>query len=53
MSINFSDYIKFLDEYDATDIQVIESSYHDATRVMSQAGLSNYLEGMSAMWSKV
>lgn len=49
MSINFSDYIKFLDESNATDIQVVESSYHQATRIMSQAGLSNYLEGMSAL----
>jgi nitric oxide reductase NorD protein len=48
-SINFSQYIKFLDHSNTTDIHIVESSYHEATRVMSQKGLSNFLEGMSAM----
>ncbi|MCB1735037.1 MAG: nitric oxide reductase activation protein NorD [Gammaproteobacteria bacterium] len=49
MSVDFSDYIQCLDEHDHEHREALESSYHEATRVMSQRGLQNYLEGMRAM----
>ena len=49
MSINFLDYIQCLDENDHEHLQVLESSYHEAQRIMSPQGLNNYLEGMRAM----
>ena len=49
MSIDFSEYVACLDEADQRHTEVLESSYHEAARVMSPRGLQNYLEGMRAM----
>lgn len=49
MSIDFSEYVNCLDEDDHAHREVLDSSYHEAARVMSQTGLKNYLEGMRAM----
>lgn len=51
MSIDFSDYVNCLDEDDHAHVEALESSYHEAGRVMSPRGLRNYLEGMRAMCS--
>ncbi|MCP5141847.1 MAG: nitric oxide reductase activation protein NorD [Gammaproteobacteria bacterium] len=47
--MDFSDYIQCLDENDHEHREALESSYHEAQRVMSPRGLQNYLEGMRAM----
>lgn len=49
MSIDFSEYINCLDEDDHEHKEALESSYHEAARVMSPRGLQNYLEGIRAM----
>ncbi len=49
MSIDFSDYVSCLNAGDHQHIEALESSYHEAARVMSPRGLQNYLEGMRAM----
>jgi len=50
MSIDFSEYVSCLDHADGHEHrQALESSYHEAARVMSPRGLQNYLEGMRAM----
>jgi hypothetical protein len=49
VSIDFSEYVNCLDEDDHAHREVLDSSYHEAARVMSQTGLKNYLEGMRAM----
>jgi len=49
MPVNFSEYINCLDEKDHEHRQALESSYHEAARVMSPQGLNNYLEGMRAI----
>ena len=49
MSIDFNEYVTCLDEGDHEHTEALESSYHEAQRVMSQRGLQNYLEGMRAM----
>jgi hypothetical protein len=51
MLIDFSEYLNFMGEDDSSDRQTLESSYHEAARVMSPQGLNNYLEGMRAMYS--
>lgn len=51
MSIDFSEYVACLDPDDHVHLEVLESSYHEAARVMSRRGLQNYLEGMRAMCS--
>ena len=51
MSIDFSDYVNCLDKDDHAHVEALESSYHEAGRVMSPRGLQNYLEGMRAMCS--
>lgn len=48
MSIDFSEYVTCLDEGDHEHTEALESSYHEAQRVMSPRGLQNYLEGMRA-----
>ncbi|MCU7891599.1 MAG: nitric oxide reductase activation protein NorD [Candidatus Thiodiazotropha sp. (ex Ustalcina ferruginea)] len=48
MSVDFSEYITCLDENDHEHLEALESSYHEAQRVMSPRGLQNYLEGMRA-----
>ena len=48
MSIDFSEYVVCLDEHDHVHREALESSYHEAQRVMSPRGLRNYLEGMRA-----
>ncbi|MGD8587744.1 MAG: nitric oxide reductase activation protein NorD [Chromatiales bacterium] len=48
MSIDFSEYVTCLDEGDHEHVEALESSYHEAQRVMSPRGLQNYLEGMRA-----
>ena len=49
MSIDFNEYVTCLDEGDHEHREALESSYHEAQRVMSARGLQNYLEGMRAM----
>jgi len=49
MSIDFTEYVSCLDENDHEHIEALESSYHEAQRVMSPRGLDNYLQGMRAM----
>ena len=51
MSIEFSDYVSCLDENDHEHAEALDSSYHEAQRVMSPRGLDNYLQGMRAMCS--
>jgi len=51
MSIDFSDYVACLDENEHEHIEALDSSYHEAQRVMSPRGLDNYLQGMRAMCS--
>ena len=48
MSVDFSEYVTCLDKEDHEHIEALESSYHEAQRVMSPRGLQNYLEGMRA-----
>ena len=48
MSVDFTEYLPFVDD-DHEHLAVLESSYHEAQRVMSPRGLQNYLEGMRAM----
>jgi hypothetical protein len=48
MSVDFSDYISCLNENEHEHLEALESSYHEAQRVMSPRGLQNYLEGMRA-----
>jgi hypothetical protein len=47
-SVDFSEYISCLDADDHEHNEALESSYHEAQRVMSPRGLQNYLEGMRA-----
>ncbi|MCG6868989.1 MAG: nitric oxide reductase activation protein NorD [Gammaproteobacteria bacterium] len=49
MSIDFNEYVTCLDPDDHEHLEALESSYHEAQRVMSPRGLQNYLEGMRAM----
>lgn len=52
MSIDFSEYVACLKtEPEHTHKQALESSYHEAARVMSPRGLEHYLTGMKAMCS--
>ncbi len=48
MSVDISEYINCLDADDHEHAEALESSYHEAQRVMSPRGLQNYLEGMRA-----
>ena len=50
MSVDFADYIHCLD-LEGEHRQALESSWHEAARVMSPRGLQNYLEGMRALCS--
>jgi nitric oxide reductase NorD protein len=50
MSIDFTEYVSCLTtEPDREHKQALESSYHEAARVMSPRGLEHYLTGMRAM----
>ncbi len=49
MSIDFKEYVSCLNEANHEHLEALESSYHEAQRVMSPRGLQNYLEGMRAM----
>ena len=49
MSVDFSEYVSCLHSDDHTHREALESSYHEAARIMSPRGLQNYLEGMRAM----
>jgi len=49
MSVDFTEYVACLDEGDHEHREALDSSYHEAQRVMSPRGLQNYLEGMRAM----
>jgi nitric oxide reductase NorD protein len=50
MSIDFSEYVACLKtEPEHPHKQALESSYHEAARVMSPRGLEHYLTGMKAM----
>jgi len=48
MSIDYSEYASCLDQEEHDHREALESSYHEAQRVMSPRGLQNYLEGMRA-----
>ncbi len=50
MSVDFSEYVSCLKtNSDHEHVQVLDSSYHEAARVMSPRGLEHYLTGMRAM----
>ncbi len=49
MPIDFEQYVTCLGEGDHEHREALESSYLEATRIMSPRGLQNYLEGMRAM----
>jgi len=50
MSIDFAEYVNCLElEAGHEHREALESSYHEAARVMSPRGLQNYLEGMRAL----
>ena len=49
MSVDFSEYVACLDQEHQQHREALESSYHEAARIMSPRGLQNYLEGMRAM----
>jgi nitric oxide reductase NorD protein len=49
MTIDFSEYVTCLSPDDHEHLEALESSYHEAQRVMSPRGLQSYLEGMRAM----
>ena len=50
MSIDFSEYVSCLKtEPGHEHAEALDSSYHEAARLMSPRGLQNYLEGMRAM----
>jgi len=51
MNIDFSEYVACLETGDQEHEhrEALDSSYHEAQRVMSPRGLQNYLEGMRAM----
>jgi hypothetical protein len=52
MSIDFSEYVACLKtEPEHPHKQVLESSYQEAARILSPAGLDHYLTGMKAMCS--
>ncbi len=52
MSIDFSEYISCLKtDPEHPHRQVLESSYQEAARILSPAGLAHYLTGMKAMCS--
>jgi nitric oxide reductase NorD protein len=52
MTIDFSEYVACLKtEPEHPHKQALESSYHEAARVMSPRGLEHYLTGMKAMCS--
>ena len=42
-------YSRQLDENEHEHVEALDSSYHEAQRVMSPRGLDNYLQGMRAM----
>jgi nitric oxide reductase NorD protein len=50
MSIDFSEYVSCLKTDPGHEhAQALDSSYHEAARVMSPRGLDHYLTGMKAM----
>ena len=49
MSIQLNDYQQFLQEIDPVIKDVLEDCFQDAARVMSPAGLDDYLEGAKAL----
>ncbi|RCX33109.1 nitric oxide reductase activation protein NorD [Thioalbus denitrificans] len=50
MTIDFAEYVNCLElEAGHEHREALESSYHEAARVMSPRGLQNYLEGMRAL----
>jgi hypothetical protein len=51
MTIDFSEYIACLDPSEHMHREALDSSYHEAARLMSPRGLDNYLQGMKAMCS--
>ena len=51
MTIDFGEYIACLDPSEHIHREALESSYHEAARLMSPRGLDNYLQGMKAMCS--
>jgi nitric oxide reductase NorD protein len=48
MTIDFTEYVSCLKPEDHEHLEVLESAYHEAQRVMSPRGVQNYLEGMRA-----
>lgn len=49
MTVDLKEYFNCVAEGEHEHWDVLESSYHEATRVMSPRGLQNYLEGTRAM----
>ncbi|MCP4188761.1 MAG: VWA domain-containing protein [Gammaproteobacteria bacterium] len=48
-SVELLEYADCIGDQQHQHLEALQSSYHEATRVMSANGLSNYLEGMRAM----
>ncbi len=51
MSSDFDEYVQCLDVDDHEHREALESSLHEASRLMSPTGMKNYKEGMRAMCS--
>ena len=49
MSIQLEDYAEFLEEAAPEVKDVLESTFHEATRIMSPAGLGDYMDGAKAL----
>lgn len=49
MAVELSDYVEYLRDAGGEHREVLESSYHEAARVMSPRGLKSYLEGLTAL----
>ncbi len=49
MSIQLEDYAEFLEETAPEVKDVLESTFHEATRIMSPAGLGDYMDGAKAL----
>lgn len=49
MRVDFSEYVTCLDAESSEHHEALESSYHEAARIMSPRGLANYLQGLKAM----
>ena len=49
MTVNLEDYAACFRNADPAILDTLESTFHDAARVMSPAGLQDYMEGAKAL----